>query len=293
MRLVRFTHDGRTRLGVVVGEEVVDAADDPTAPRDTQVALEAGAPALAVLARMAQRRDVRRLALAEVQLEAPLRRPPKFLAIGLNYADHIEETGAKKRDFPIFFNKQSTCVIGPGAAIHLPRVSSELDYEGELGVVIGRRCRHLPAARAGEAIAGYLVVNDVSVRDWQRRAPSWTLGKSFDTHGPVGPWLVTADEIEDPQALSFTTHVNGEQRQASNTAHMIWSIREQIALLSTVFTLEPGDIIATGTCGGVGFRMDPPRFLVAGDRVRIAIDHIGVLENPVIAEPDSTTFIEA
>lgn len=292
MRLARFTHDNRTRLGVIVGDEVIDAGDDPTVPLDLLTVLEAGEVGLAAVRRLAARADVRRLPLAAVRLEAPLRRPPKFLAIGLNYADHIEETGSKRRDFPIFFNKQSTCVTGPFDPIHLPRVSEQLDYEGELGVVIGRRCRHVPAERAREVVAGYLVVNDVSVRDWQRKAPSWTLGKSFDTHGPIGPWLVTAEEVEDPHRLAFTTHVNGQLRQASNTALMIWNCWEQVAVLSSVFTLEPGDIIATGTCGGVGFKMDPPAFLKAGDVVRIEVEGVGAIENPVIAEPEDTARID-
>lgn len=292
MRLARFTHNHWTRLGVVADGEIIDAADDPTVPLSLQTVLEAGECGRQAMHRLAGRPGVRRFPLSDVRLEAPLPHPPKFLAIGLNFADHIEETGAKRRDFPIFFNKQSTCVTGPFDPIHRPRVSEKLDYEGELGMVIGRRCRHVPAGRAHEVVAGYLVTNDVSVRDWQRRAPSWTLGKSFDTHGPIGPWLVTADEVPDPHDLAFTTHVNGALRQRCNTRHMIWSCWEQIAVLSTVFTLEPGDIIATGTCSGVGFRMDPPAYLQAGDVVRVEIEGIGAIENPVIEEPASTVFID-
>ena len=189
---------------------------------------------------------------------------------------------------PIFFNKQTTCVTGPHDPIHLPRVSPLLDYEGELAFVIGRRCRHVSRERAAEVIAGYLVVNDVSVRDWQLRTPTMTMGKSFDTHGPMGPWLVTADEIGDPHALELRTWVNGELRQHSNTRHLIYDCFAQVEHLSTAFTLEPGDVVTTGTPAGVGGAMSPPRFLGRGDVVRIEIEKIGSIENRVIEEPAET-----
>jgi 2-keto-4-pentenoate hydratase/2-oxohepta-3-ene-1,7-dioic acid hydratase in catechol pathway len=191
----------------------------------------------------------------------------------------------------MFFNKQSTCVTGPYDPIHMPRVSTKLDYEGELGVVIGRRCRHVPRERAPEVIAGYLVVNDVSVRDWQAKSATFTLGKSFDTHGPIGPWITTPEDVVDPHALDFRTIVSGQQRQGSNTRHMIFNIWEQIEVLSTAFTLEPGDIIATGTCAGVGVKMDPRGYLKLGDVVRVEIDGLGFIENTVIAEPPDTDRI--
>jgi 2-keto-4-pentenoate hydratase/2-oxohepta-3-ene-1,7-dioic acid hydratase in catechol pathway len=215
------------------------------------------------------------------RLLAPIARPPKFLAIGFNYADHIAETGAAVPDFPVFFNKQSTCVVGPGEAIEVPPESAMVDYEGELGVVIGRRCRRVPAGDALGVVAGYLVVNDVSVRDWQFRSPTMILGKGFDTHGPIGPWLTTADEVPDPQALRIRTWVSDELLQDGTTADMVTPVAEQIALLSTVCTLEPGDVIATGTPAGVGVARQPPRWLVAGDTVRIEIDGLGTLDNPV------------
>jgi len=218
-------------------------------------------------------------------LLAPIPRPPKFLAIGLNYMDHIKETGIEAPAFPVFFNKQTTCVIGPGEAIHRPRVSTLLDYEGELGIVIGRRCRHVPLARALDVVAGYVVVNDVTVRDWQLRSPTMTMGKSFDTHGPIGPWLVTADEIPDPQALGIRTWVNGALLQDGSTRDMVYSCAQQIEHLSTAFTLEPGDIISTGTPAGVGIVRKPPVLLKAGDVVRVEIERVGALENPVIEEP--------
>ena len=186
--------------------------------------------------------------LDEVRLLAPVR-PRKFLAIGLNYADHIAESGMEAPQFPVFFNKQVTCVVGPDDDVHMPRVSSLLDYEGELAIVIGTRCRHVPVERAHEVIAGYTIANDVSVRDWQVRTPTMTMGKSFDTHGPLGPWLVTPDELGDPHDLAIRTYVNDELRQDGNTREMIYNCFQQIAHLSEAFTLEPGDVIATGTPG--------------------------------------------
>ncbi len=291
MKLVRFTHQGSTRVGVVDGEEVVDlAAARPSLPTDMVPFLQAGRPAIQA-AREATGEKGSRIPLAQVRLEAPVERPPKFLAIGLNYGDHIEETGMDRPKFPVFFNKQSTCVTGPHDPIHLPRASDKLDYEGELGIVIGRRCRHVPRARAAEVIAGYLVVNDVSVRDWQFKAQTMTLGKSWDTHGPIGPWIVTSDEVSDPHALQLRTWVNGDLRQDSNTKHLLYDCFAEIETLSTVCTLEPGDVIATGTPGGVGVARKPPEFLKVGDVVRIEIEGIGWIENRVIAEPEETTRI--
>jgi 2-keto-4-pentenoate hydratase/2-oxohepta-3-ene-1,7-dioic acid hydratase in catechol pathway len=278
MRIARFDQDGRTRTGAVLGEEIADLGDlDPIALLTgvTTADLEA-AP---------------RLPAAAVRLRPPIDRPRKFLAIGLNYSDHCAETGRPEPDFPVFFNKQVTCLIGHGDEIHVPRASAMVDYEGELGVVIGRRCRHVPVERALEVVAGYTIVDDVTVRDWQLRAPTMTIGKSFDTHGPVGPWIVSPDEVGDPSALRIRTLVNGEVLQDAPTSGMIFSVAEQIATLSTACTLEPGDIIATGTPAGVGIVRQPPRWLVPGDTVRVEIDGIGALENPVIAEPADTAVI--
>ncbi|RMD81110.1 MAG: FAA hydrolase family protein [Candidatus Dadabacteria bacterium] len=285
MKLARFTESGRTRIGVVDGERVVDLeAACPELPREMTELLAAGPGALERARKAAQDTSAPSFALAEVRLEAPIARPPKFLGVGLNYADHAAETGRNPPEFPVFFNKQSTCVIGPGQPIVLPRVSQQVDYEGELGLVIGRRVRGLSREQAREAIAGYLVVNDVSARDWQFRAPTMTLGKSFDTHGPIGPWIVTADEVGDPHCLELRTYVSGELRQHSNTRNLIFDCYALVELLSTVFTLEPGDIVSTGTPAGVGMAASPPRFLRPGDVVRIEIERIGALENPVIAE---------
>jgi len=290
MKLVTFTHQGSTRIGVVKDDAVADvSATSSTIPRDMIALLSGGPDTLDAVRRAAE--SAPRLPLAQVKLEAPVRRPPEFLAVGLNYADHIAETGMAKPTFPIFFNKQSSCVNGPYDPIHLPRASEALDYEGELGFVIGRRCRHVPRARASDVIAGYFIVNDVSVRDWQRRAQTMTLGKSFDTHGPTGPWIVTPDEIGDPHTLELKTFVNGELRQHSNTRNLIFNCFEQVEILSTVFTLEPGTLISTGTPSGVAAAMKPPRWLKAGDVVRIEIERIGHLEAQVINEPADTARI--
>ena len=290
MKLVTFAHDGLTRLGAVVGNQVVDGSAAPGLPRDMLGFLEAGRPALETLARLIES-GRGRIPLEVAHLGPPVPRPPKFLAIGLNYADHIAETGRERPEFPAFFNKQPTCVNGPYDPIQRPRVSEKLDYEGELGFVIGRRCRHVPKERAREVIAGYLVVNDVSVRDWQARAPTMTLGKSFDTHGPIGPWIVTPDEVPDPHALDLKTWVNGGLRQSSNTRHMIFNCYEQVEVLSTAFTLEPGDIVSTGTCSGVGVLMKPRGYLQIGDVVRVEVEGIGYIENRVIEEPADSACI--
>ncbi len=290
MRLATFTHDGSTRIGVVDGDEVVDlAAARPELPRDMLAFLEAGEAAL-----LAAREAVGsgpRLPVGAVKLEAPIARPPKFLAVGLNYADHVAEGGLEPPAHPTIFNKQSTCVTGPTDPVHLPRASHVLDYEGELGFVIGRRCRHVSRDDAADVIAGYLVVNDVSVRDWQLRIPTWTIGKSFDTHGPIGPWIVTSDELRDPHKLRLRTWVNGELRQESNTKQLIFDCFTLVEHLSTAFTLEPGDIVATGTPAGVGIAAKPPQLLKEGDVVRVEIEGLGWLENPVIAEPEDTAFV--
>ncbi|MCP4006039.1 MAG: fumarylacetoacetate hydrolase family protein [bacterium] len=290
MKLATFTHAGSTRIGVVEGDQIIDlAVAAPDLPQEMVAFLEAGDSALQ--AAHAALPSASRMALSDVKLEAPIARPPKFLAVGLNYADHVAESGIETPKHPTIFNKQSTCVTGPTGPIHLPRASQVLDYEGELGMVIGKRCRHVSRDDAAEVIAGYLVVNDATVRDWQLRIPTWTIGKSFDTHGPIGPWLVTKDEIGDPHRLPLRTWVNGELRQDSNTKQLIFDCYTLVEHLSTAFTLEPGDVIATGTPSGVGIAMKPPVLLKSGDAVRIEIEGIGEIENPVIDEPEDTRRI--
>ena len=250
MRICRFELAGENRHGIVEDDVVIDSGTGDRHP------------------------------LGEVRLLAPVL-PRKFFGIGLNYADHIAESGMEAPEFPVFFNKQSTCVVGPGDEVHMPRVSTLLDYEGELAIVIGTRCRHVPEDRAHEVIAGYTIANDVSVRDWQLRTPTMTLGKSFDTHGPLGPWVVTADELGDPHSLGIKTWVNDELRQDGDTSQMIYDCFQQVAHLSEAFTLEPGDVIATGTPAGIGAVRQPfpEGLLKVGDKVRVEIDGIGALEN--------------
>jgi 2-keto-4-pentenoate hydratase/2-oxohepta-3-ene-1,7-dioic acid hydratase in catechol pathway len=283
MRLCRFAAAADApALGIVEGEDVVDLFSTE-APAEPAAALaEIGPEKLAALATNAPR-----LPLSELRLLAPAT-PRKYLAIALNYSDHIAEMGMEPPEVPVFFNKQVTCVVGPGAEIHMPKVSTFLDYEAELAVVIGKRCRHVPAERAHEAIAGYTCANDVSVRDWQGRAQTMTIGKSFDTHGPLGPWLVTGDELGDPQDLRIRCTVNDELRQDARTSEMVFDCFQQVSHLSEAFTLEPGDVIATGTPSGVGLGRRPVRdnLLHVGDTVRVEIEGIGELANTVVEEPE-------
>jgi 2-keto-4-pentenoate hydratase/2-oxohepta-3-ene-1,7-dioic acid hydratase in catechol pathway len=285
MKLVTFTHNNETRVGAVVDGLIVDGKNNTKIPHTMLEFLSAGSSALDAMRQQIDSGNGR-IALDQVQLHAPVPRPGKYLGISLNYADHIDETGRDKPEYPSFFTKQSTCVIGPGDAIHRPRVSDKLDYEGELAFVIGTRCRHVPVNKAHQVIAGFTIANDVSVRDWQFRSPTFTLGKSFDTHGPLGPWLVTADEISDPHNLNLKTWIDDELRQNSNTRNMIFNCYEMIAYLSQAMTLEPGDVIATGTPAGVGVKMKPRGYMLSGQIVRIEIEGIGTLVNPVIGEPD-------
>lgn len=287
MKLITFSHNQQIRIGSVDGDSVIDTQADSRLPTTMIDFLAAGSPALQNLQQLIDTGNGR-LPLNEVELLAPIPKPGKYLAISLNYADHIDETGREQPQYPTFFNKQSTCVIAPGAAIHRPKVSKKLDYEGELALVIGKHCRHVPEQHAHQVIAGYTIANDVSVRDWQIRSPTFTLGKSFDTHGPIGPWIVTPDEIGDPHNLTLKTWIDDELRQSSDTRHMIFNCSQMIAYLSTVMTLEPGDIISTGTPSGVGVKMKPRGYMLPGQTVTIEIEKIGRLRNPVIEEPDST-----
>jgi len=297
MKLATFSHGGAVKLGVVEPDAVADLAGaGTTLPGDMLSLLEGGDDALAAVRNALDRAP--RLPLSAVRLLAPVPRPRKFLGLGLSFRSHVEEIRAKGLPITIpphqvWFNKQVTCVTGPYDPIHRPRVSTQLDYEGEVAFVVGRRCRHVRRVDATRVVAGYMVCNDVSVRDWQMRSPTATLGKSFDTHGPTGPWLTTADEVEDPGALRIRTWVDGELRQDGSTSDFIYSIGEMIEELSAVFTLEPGDIISTGCPPGVGALMDPPRFLSPGQVVRIEVDGLGAIENPVIEEPAETASLAA
>jgi 2-keto-4-pentenoate hydratase/2-oxohepta-3-ene-1,7-dioic acid hydratase in catechol pathway len=286
MRLVSFRGAGELRVGVLLDTEIADLGSTSTEWGRDMLAFLAGGEAALDAAAQAVDSGEHRLPLDSVTIEAPVPKPGKLLAVGLNYADHIAETGRQAPELPTFFNKQTTCVNRPGGPIHIPRASSSVDYEGELAFVVGRRCRHVRRDEAHRVIAGYTILDDVSVRDWQARAPTMILGKGWDTHGPMGPCLVTADELGDPHALDLRTWVNDELRQSSNTRHLIFDCFMLVETLSTMCTLEPGDVVSTGTPSGVGVAMRPPRYLQAGDVVRIEIDGVGVLENPVVDEPD-------
>lgn len=281
MRLCRFTRDGTTRLGKVVDNHVVDLSailDGETSMRRLIARLDEVREALEAATGPA-------VALDSVVLEAPINDPQKFMAIGMNYQAHADEASAAGIPVPtsqLWFNKQVSCINGPFAPVELPRVSDKLDYEAELAFVIGKSCRHVPEAEALSVVAGFCVSNDFSVRDWQQRSPTYTLGKSFDTHGPIGPWITTSDEIADPHALMLHLTVNGEERQRSSTGDMIYNINKQIAYLSTVMTLQPGDVIATGTPAGVGIAHNS--FLKVGDLVRVEVDGLGYIENRIKAE---------
>jgi 2-keto-4-pentenoate hydratase/2-oxohepta-3-ene-1,7-dioic acid hydratase in catechol pathway len=287
MKLVRFRQQGQARIGKLVDDKVIEFSGLPGggSMRALLADYDALKPGL-------EAADNPVHDLAAVQLLAPIDDPQKFLAIGMNYQAHADEAAAAGIPIPtsqLWFNKQVSCIAGPYDEIDLPLVSEQLDYEAEMAVVIGKACRHVRESEARGVIAGYMVTNDVTVRDWQRRSPTYTLGKSFDTHGPLGPWLTTDDEIADPHALEIVLTVNGEERQRDQTSGMIYNIFQQIAYLSTVMTLLPGDVLATGTPAGVGIAHG--KFLRDGDVVRVEITGLGAIENKVSAETKEQAVI--
>ena len=283
MRLACFSlGGGRPRPGLLVGDEILDLSDPATGLPPTMSELLALGPEGLARAGAAATGAASRHRMETVRRHAPVPDPPAILAIGMNYRAHVAELGREPPEWQYWFTKQRTAIAGPGDPIVLPSVSDMVDYEGELALIIGPRCQHVPAARAFEVVAGFTIINDVSTRDWQWRTPTFMMGKSFDTHAPCGPELVTGDELGDPGALGIRTWVNDELRQDSTTADLIFGCAEMIEYLTTAFPLEPGTIIATGTPAGVGAGFDPPRFLAAGDTVRISIEGIGELSNPVV-----------
>jgi acylpyruvate hydrolase len=289
MQLVTFVRDGAQRLGALARpdgrEAIVDLNQaDPRLPADI-IAFLAGGDASRALAEqaLAAPPDAAVIDRAGARLVAPIPRPGKIICIGLNYRDHAAESNAPLPEYPVVFAKYANTVIGPGDAIVLPRVTEQVDYEGELGIVIGAQARDVPEAEALAYVAGYLPVNDVSARDYQMRTSQWTIGKTFDTFAPMGPALVTADEGPDPHALDLRVTIGDEVLQNSNTRHLIFSIPQLIAYLTSVMTLEPGDVIASGTPAGVGAARDPKRWLRAGETVVVEIERLGRLENPVVA----------
>jgi 2-keto-4-pentenoate hydratase/2-oxohepta-3-ene-1,7-dioic acid hydratase in catechol pathway len=286
VKLATFTQNGSTRIGVVEGEQIVDLSGIPGIPSDMVALLEGGPSGLVAVRKGST--AARRLPLSGVRLEAPVLRPRKFLGLGGSYRSHVREIAhlMAPPKHQTWFNKQVTCVNGPYDDVHLPRVSTTLDYEGELAIIIGARGRHVRGRDAARQMtAGFTVCNDFSVREWQARAFTATLGKSFDTHGPIGPWIVTLDELPNAHSLSLRTWVNGELRQDGNTSELLYRYTEMIEELTAVFTLEPGDILATGSPAGVGAARLPPVYLQSGDIVRVEIEGIGHIENRVVPEP--------
>jgi 2-keto-4-pentenoate hydratase/2-oxohepta-3-ene-1,7-dioic acid hydratase in catechol pathway len=287
MKLITFVHENQMRLGALVGGEFIYDLNrlDPAIPGEMIAFLEAGSDALERGGKALERaRTEEGQPFGRVMLKAPVPRPGKIICVGKNYMDHAAETGGAAPSFPMIFAKYANTVIGPGEPIVVPPAVKQPDYEGELAVVIGRRGREIPEAEAMSYVAGYTALNDVSARDWQMRTTQYTLGKTVDTFCPMGPALVTADEVPDVQDLAIRTVINGEVLQQGRTSQMIFSIAYLISDMSQVMTLEPGDVIATGTPSGVGMARKPPRWLRNGDVVRVEIERVGVLENPVRAD---------
>lgn len=275
--------DGQSRAGLIQGDEIclIDSPD-----------LQSHLGDLAEAARQAVAGE--RQKLSHVEILQPLLKPRKILGIGLNYAAHAEESVSFAKSTPAtvqkWFNKQATAANGPYAPVHLPNVSEQLDYEAELVAVIGKTGRHVPEARAMELVAGFCCGCDFSVRDWQRASQTMIMGKGFDTHAPFGPYLVTPDEIPEVGALEIRGYVNGELRQRGHARDMIFTLAQQIAHLTAAFTLEPGDLIFTGTPAGVGAGFDPPKWLKAGDCVRVEISGLGHIESPIVAEENTAVL---
>ena len=281
MRLVRFSHaDGVPRVGITDGKRVMDMTGVVAGAGADMIALIEAWPGLSAQVDALASLDI---PIETVRLLAPIGRPGKVFGIGLNYLDHANEGGVEAPKEQMWFSMPQTAVNGPFDPIERPMVSDCLDYEVELVVVIGKRCRHVGRKSAADAIFGYCVGNDVSVRDWQLKTSQVTLGKIFDGHAPFGPWITLAEDF-DPADAILSSYVNGDRRQHSSTKHMIFDPIAQIVLLSQAMTLEPGDILFTGTPSGVGALMDPPTYLKPGDIVRCEIEGLGAIENPVVAE---------
>jgi 2-keto-4-pentenoate hydratase/2-oxohepta-3-ene-1,7-dioic acid hydratase in catechol pathway len=219
--------------------------------------------------------------LTQARLRAPIARPPKITCVGLNYADHAREQGIEPPETPVFFLKSSNTIVGPGDPVRLPPNTDQPDYEAELAVVIGKGGSRIPQERAWEHVAGYTLLNDVTARDMQHGDKQWFRGKSCDTFAPIGPWIVTADEIPDPHHLAISLTLNGETMQDSNTSNLIHRIDFLISYLSQSLTWEPGDLISTGTPPGVGVFRKPPVFIKPGDQMSVTVEGIGTLTNPV------------
>lgn len=289
MRLVSYKSAEGVRVGGVRHGTCVDLArTDPSLPTAISALLARWPDCRPAVERAIDAGQP--VPLAEIRLLPVVPAPRKIICVGLNYADHAAETAAKPPSEPVIFNKFPTAIAGHWQPIELPPSSSEVDYEAELVVVIGRGGRDIPAAHAMEHVAGYCCGNDISARDWQMRKPGgqWLLGKSFDTFAPIGPSLVTADELPEPGRLAIELRLNGRVMQRSNTEQLIFPVEALVAYVSAVCTLQPGDLIFTGTPGGVGFARKPPVFLKPGDVLEVEIEGIGVLSNPVVARRDAS-----
>jgi 2-keto-4-pentenoate hydratase/2-oxohepta-3-ene-1,7-dioic acid hydratase in catechol pathway len=270
---------------VVVGNSYVDLqATDASLPASVRELVTAGMAALKAADEASRSSKAVSYKAANVKLLPPIPDPPKIVCLGLNYRDHAIESGAAIPNEPILFSKYATALIGHGDAIVLPPVSREVDYEAELVIVVGKRGRNIQAADAMSHVAGYTIGHDVSARDWQlkKEGKQWMVGKTFDTFAPTGPAIVTSEELRDPHHLSIRLRLNGQTMQDSNTSQMIFDVPSVLAYLSQVFTLEPGDLIFTGTPPGVGFARKPPIFLKDGDVTEVEIEGIGVLRNSVV-----------
>ena len=285
MRLVQYSTQGESRLGVVIGDRIVDVqraaasfGQETKAFTSTLALLEAGEGALAFVRGLKSHNNA--LSLPTVHLDCPVA-SRKIVAVGLNYNDHAIEAGLKIPGAPLCFAKFTSSLSGPFDPIQLPAEDSQVDFEGELGVIIGRKARRVAEGDAMRYVAGYVVFNDVSARKWQFDDGQWTRGKSCDTFAPNGPFLVTADEVPDPGALRITTRVNGEIMQDSNTDQLIFNVQKLVSYFSNSFTLDPGDMIATGTPAGVGFSRKPPLYLKDGDLVEVEIEGVGRISNRV------------
>jgi 2-keto-4-pentenoate hydratase/2-oxohepta-3-ene-1,7-dioic acid hydratase in catechol pathway len=281
MRLVTFSNGGDPRPGMIVGDVVADLSK--LGYKDLIAFLEDGERAISAAGKLATSPgDAPRR--TDVKLHAPLLFPPKFICIGLNYRDHAIESGMEIPTTPTVFTKYHNTVIGTGEAIQIPPVSQKVDYEVEFAFVIGKKGKNIPAAKWEEHVFGYTIVHDVSARDYQMATSQWTIGKTFDTFGPMGPTLVSKDEVPDPHKLRIRLDLNGETLQDSSTEQLIFDLPYLINYLSTVMTLEPGDVISTGTPPGVGFARKPPIFMKPGDEVVVKIEGIGELRNRCVGE---------
>lgn len=260
-------------------------AADGNLPRSVREIIASPAH-LATVAEIAQRPHALGVPESSARLCAPIPDPQKIVCVGLNYKDHAIESKMPIPKEPVLFNKFPSALIGHGEAIVLPKVSTKVDYEAELVIVVGKKGRHISEAQAMDYVAGYCVGHDVSARDWQleKDGKQWMIGKTFDTFAPVGPVLVTKDEIPDPHRLGIHFRLNGKTMQSSNTEQMIFSVAQIISYISIVFTLEPGDLIFTGTPPGIGHALNPPVYLKAGDVAEVEIEKLGILRNPVVAE---------